>query len=76
LTSAVSYRARMKRKENPKGSITKPLLQDLVDRKKGNDKPDANAPVVEKSPAKRPAQPALYQDPGSGFNSNFTFPQD
>ena len=66
----------MKRQENPKGSITKPLLQDLISRKQGNTKQNPVVPAVEKSPAKQPAQPALYQDEGSGFNSNFTFPQD
>ena len=69
------YRARMKHNQNPKGSITKPLLQELVDREKA-DKPNANTPTVVKSPAKQPIQPALYEDPGSGFNSDFTFPQD
>ena len=70
------YRARMKRQESPKGSITKPLLQDLMNRKEANDKLNPVLPAVEKSPAKQPEQPALYQDAGSGFNSNFTFPQD
>ena len=70
------YRARMKRQENPKGSITKPLLQELINRKGANDKLKPVAPAVEKSPVKQPAQPALYQDEGGGFNSNFTFPQD
>ena len=66
----------MKQKESPKGSITKPLLQDLIDRKKADEKLKANTPAVEKSPAKQPVQPALYQDAGNGFNSNFDFPQE
>lgn len=70
------YRARMKRQENPKGSITKPLLKDLVNRKQAEDKQNPVVPAVENSPAKHPVQPALYQDSGSGFNANFTFPQD
>lgn len=70
------YRARMKRQENPKGSITKPLLQDLISRKQADNKQNPVVPAVENSPAKQPVQPALYQDPGNGFNSNFTFPQD
>ena len=70
------YCARMKRQENPKGLITKPLLQDLMDRQKADDKLNATVPVVEKSPASQPIQPALYQDAGSGFNLDFTFPQD
>jgi hypothetical protein len=66
----------MKRQESPKGAITKPLLQDLMNRQQENDKLKPVAPAVEKSPAKQPKQPALYQDSGSGYNSNLTFPQD
>ena len=66
----------MKRQDNPKGSITKSLLQDLMNRKQAADKKNPAVPAVENSPAKHPVQPALYQDSGSGFNSNFTFPQD
>lgn len=67
------YRARMKRQEDPKGSITKPLLQDLINRKQANAKQNPPVPAVEKGPTK---QPTLYQDAGSGYNSNLTFPQD
>jgi hypothetical protein len=70
------YRARMKQKESPKGSITKPLLQDLMDRMKAGEMPKGSMPSTEKPPAKQPVQPALYQDAGSGFNSNFDFPQE
>jgi len=72
----VRYRADMKRKESPHGLITKPLLQDLINRKKAHDKLNAPVPAKEKSPDKEPVQPALYEDAGGGFNSNFTFPQD
>ena len=70
------YRARMKHQESPKGSVTKPLLQDLIHRKQENDKVNPLVPTVEKLPAKQPVQPALYQDAGSGYNSNLTFPQE
>jgi hypothetical protein len=70
------YRARMKRQDNSKGSITKTLLQDLMSRQQADTKQNPVVPVVENSPAKQPMQPALYQDAGNGYNSNFTFPQD
>jgi hypothetical protein len=55
------------------GPFTKPLLADIVARDKANFAANFPAPTVGSIPL---AQPALYQDPGSGYNANFTFPQD
>jgi hypothetical protein len=72
--------AGMKSKKNQKGSVTGPLIKQLVDRQKSDfkaEKPDfktsMTTPFVESTPL---AQPDLYQDPGQGYNFNFTFPQD
>ncbi|MGC2659559.1 MAG: hypothetical protein WA324_16500 [Bryobacteraceae bacterium] len=62
----------MKNDTRQNGSITKPLLKDLMDRQKANQK---NNP--EPSVGSTPLQPpALYEDAGEGYNSGFTFPQD
>ena len=61
----------MKFSKRPAGSITKPLLKELVDREKADSK-IAN-PTVESKPLEAPD---LYQDPGGGYNPDFTFPQE
>ena len=63
----------MKSNDRPKGSITEPLLKELVDRDKANSKAIKQIPSVES----KPLEPSdLFQDPGSGYNSDFTFPQE
>jgi hypothetical protein len=64
----------MKTKNKPQsGSITEPLLADIVARDKANCAANFPEPTIGSKPL---AQPALYQDPGSGYNLNFVFPQD
>ncbi|MDQ2946202.1 MAG: hypothetical protein M3Y27_09730 [Acidobacteriota bacterium] len=53
------------------GSITQPLLKDLVDRAKEEN--TLRNPSLDPAPL-NPA--ALYEDAGNGYNTNFTFPQD
>ena len=54
-----------------KGSITKPLLKELVDREKADSK------ITNPSVESKPLDPAdLYQDSGGGYNRDFTFPQE
>jgi K+-transporting ATPase c subunit len=57
--------------EKQKGSVTKPLLKDLVDRQKADSK--IENPSVGSKPL---PPPDLYQDSGSGYNPDFTFPQE
>ena len=56
-----------------KGSITEPLLKELVDREKADSKIIKNDPSVESKPLD---PPDLYQDSGEGYNRDFTFPQE
>jgi hypothetical protein len=64
----------MKEKTKPQsGSFTKPLLDSLVQHDKANYQANFHPPTVGSTPL---AQPALYQDPGSGYNADFDFPQD
>jgi hypothetical protein len=64
----------MKEKTKPQsGSFTKPLLDSLAWQDKANYQANFHPPTVGSTPLQ---QPALYQDPGSGYNSNFNFPQD
>jgi len=58
-------------KKGQDASITTPLLQDLIERAKANSK------IQNASISEQPSAPAsLYQDAGSGYNSNFVFPQE
>jgi hypothetical protein len=62
------------KKNNPKReSVTAPLLKDVVKRDKANTKAiRENVSIGEK-----PLDPAaLYEDPGEGYNADFTFPQE
>jgi hypothetical protein len=54
-------------------SISGPLLRDMLKNQKKNLKAVMAEPTIGSQPL---AQPDLYQDPGSGYNANFTFPQD
>ena len=61
----------MNSKNRLNGSITQPLLKDLIEREK------ANAKVVAPKVESKPLEPAsLYQDAGGGYNPDFTFPQE
>lgn len=67
----------MKTKTNNQGSsISGPLLANVVEQDKANHAanfPVKDSPSVGETPL---APPDLYQDSGSGYNANFTFPQD
>ena len=56
-------------KKQDKGSITGPVLKDLMDREKER---MANMPATGNKP-ERPAD--LAHDAGNGYNSGFVFPQ-
>ncbi len=62
----------MKHNQNRKEqSVTKPLLKDLIERQKAE-----SQTMPEVSVGSEPLAPSdLFQDDGSGYNSNFTFPQ-
>jgi hypothetical protein len=62
-----------KNKFSQQGSIIKPLLKDLLKRQKID--ADKRLPEVEVGSA--PLSPSdLFQDAGSGYNQNFTYPQE
>jgi hypothetical protein len=64
----------MKEKTKPQSaSITGPLLAAITAQDKASFAANFHAPTVGSTPL---LQPALYQDPGSGYNANFIFPQD
>ncbi|MBV8550661.1 MAG: hypothetical protein JOY54_05120 [Acidobacteriaceae bacterium] len=63
----------MKSKDRRRGSITEPLLRDLLDRQKADSKVELQNVTVGSKPL---APPDLYQDPGGGYNPDFTFPQE
>ena len=72
--AADCYRRSMKAKTNTQEcSVSEPLLEAIKGRDIANRAANFPAPSISSEPL---AQPALYQDPGSGFNKNFTFPQD
>jgi hypothetical protein len=60
-----------KNKTVQSSSITMPLIQDLIDRAKCDSAKENPSIGSEPLPAA-----SLYQDAGSGYNSDFTFPQD
>jgi hypothetical protein len=62
----------MKSSNRSKGSLTEPLLKDLVDPAKANSKVLKNEPSVGAKPLD---PPDLYQDAGGGYNPDFTDPQ-
>lgn len=63
----------MKSSKRPKASVTKPLLKELVNRHKADLKKQTQNPSIGSKPTD---PPALYDDAGSGYNSDLTFPQD
>ena len=69
--STPRYSSVMNSKNRQSDSITKPLLKDLIERSKTNTK------FVEPSVSSNPLEPSdLYQDSGSGYNTDFTIPQE
>jgi hypothetical protein len=63
----------MKSKKPQQESVTAPLLKDVIDRQKAALKTQLSDPSIGSKPLQ---QPALYQDPGEGYNPDFVFPQD
>jgi hypothetical protein len=63
----------MNSKDRLSGSITKPLLKDLIERDQANARVKLTSPVVENQPLD---PPDLYQDAGGGYNLDFTNPQE
>lgn len=63
----------MKSENRRNGSITGPLLKDMLDRHKADCKAELQEVTVGSTPL---APPDLYQDPGQGYNLDFTFPQE
>ena len=58
-------------------SITQPLLKDLITRQKAEVKFNLDKAMSSSDAGSTPLeQPDLYQDPGSGYNVKFVFPQD
>ncbi len=67
------YPSGMNSNGRKKGSITKPLLRDVVDPRKQKSKIVKEDPSVTSNPLN---PPDLYQDEGGGYNPDYTFPQE
>jgi hypothetical protein len=64
----------MKTKNNDQScSVTGPLLECVIGQDKASKAINFPAPSVSSEPL---PQPDMYQDPGNGYNANFTFPQE
>lgn len=63
----------MKTKNSKSESVTAPLLQDMVKQDKANTKLIRENVSIGEKPLN---PPALYEDSGEGYNSDFTFPQE
>jgi hypothetical protein len=63
----------MKSADRRNGSITGPWLKDMLDRQQTDCKTQLQKVTVGSTPL---APPDLYQDPGQGYNPDFTFPQE
>jgi hypothetical protein len=63
----------MKKNNNQAGTVTGPLLKDLMATHKAERQAVMPSPEVKQT---EESKPDLYQDSGGGYNSNFTFPQD
>ena len=66
--SGICYFPHMKNKD--KGSVTAPVLKDLMDRERER---KANMPAISNKPEQASD---LAHDPGNGYNPGFVFPQD
>ena len=78
LQRAPRYVLVMKNNKGKEAGFTRPLLKDLIDRQNVASKVTfdgvfKNADLSGSTPLD---PPALYEDSGTGYNSNFTFPQD
>ena len=62
----------MKVNRSKNNSITAPLLKDMVERDQANRKPISDNVSIGQKPL---APPALYEDPGEGYNRDYTYPQ-
>lgn len=60
-------------KNRKQSAIAEPLLRDLAVQAKGKGETSPAKVTIGSDPLPRPD---LYQDPGSGYNVNFTFPQE
>lgn len=65
--------AGMKANNSNKGSITTPLLKDVIARDQATQKADRETVLIGQKPLN---PPALYEDSGEGYNADFTFPQE
>lgn len=63
----------MKANNSKKESITAPLLKDAVKQDKANAKAIRDNVSVGSKPLD---PPALYEDSGEGYDTDFTFPQE
>ena len=71
---AACYGLDMKTRTNTKSdSLSGPLLDGVIALDKANFAANFPAPSIGSKPL---PQPDLYQDSGSGYNADFTFPQD
>jgi hypothetical protein len=68
----------MKNNKGKEAGFTRPLLKDLIDRQNVASKVtfDGVFKTADLSGSTPLDPPALYEDSGTGYNSNFTFPQD
>jgi hypothetical protein len=63
----------MKKANNSKtGSITTPLLKDMLEQDKANSKANSDKVSIGQKPLD---PPALYEDSGDAYNPDFTYPQ-
>ena len=63
----------MKANNSKKDSITGASLKDVIECDQARQKANCEKLFVDSTP---PNPPALYEDSGEGYNSNFTFPQE
>jgi hypothetical protein len=63
----------MKQRDAKKGSMTAPVLKELVERDLASQKASCEQASIGSKPLN---PPALYEDSGEGYRSGFTFPQD
>jgi len=62
----------MKTKNSKQDSVTAPLLKDLVTADRASQKSNCDNVSIGQKPVD---PPALYEDAGEGYNSDYTYPQ-
>jgi hypothetical protein len=62
----------MKTKNSKQDSVTAPLLKELVTRDQANQKSNCDKVSIGQKPLD---PPALYEDAGEGYNSDYTYSQ-